>query len=54
MGEHQGHDGLARIAGLGEEHEVVAVWAEHSAIGHHYEELRADGTVDAWTEPPVR
>lgn len=32
--------------------EVVAVWEEHSDIGHHYEELRADGTVDAWTEPP--
>jgi hypothetical protein len=36
----------------GQEHEVVAVWAEHSASGHHYEELRADGTVDAWTQPP--
>lgn len=36
----------------GQEHDVVAVWAEHSASGHHYEELRADGTVDAWTQPP--
>ncbi|MFD8937933.1 hypothetical protein ACFV0R_22240 [Streptomyces sp. NPDC059578] len=33
--------------------EPVAVWAEHSAIGHRYEELLADGTVLAWTEPPV-
>jgi hypothetical protein len=31
---------------------VVAVWAEHSGIGHHYEELLADGKVLAWTEPP--
>ncbi|MFJ6053597.1 hypothetical protein [Streptomyces sp. NPDC092307] len=31
---------------------VVAVWEEHSAIGHHHAELRVDGTVDAWTEPP--
>ena len=36
----------------GQEQEIVAVWEEHSGIGHHYEELRADRTVDAWTEPP--
>ncbi|MGW0825279.1 hypothetical protein [Streptomyces sp. NPDC002845] len=36
-----------------QEHEVVvAVWAEHSDIGHHYEELLADGRVIAWTQPP--
>ncbi|MEW1551854.1 hypothetical protein [Streptomyces tsukubensis] len=32
--------------------EPVAVWAEHSEVGHRYEELLADGTVTAWTEPP--
>ncbi|WP_331756549.1 hypothetical protein [Streptomyces sp. NBC_01568] len=31
---------------------VVAVSEENNAIGHHYEELHADGTLDAWTEPP--
>ncbi|MGW1619950.1 hypothetical protein [Streptomyces sp. NPDC002172] len=31
---------------------VVAVWEKHSDIGHHYEELLADGRVIAWTEPP--
>ncbi|MBK3384667.1 MULTISPECIES: hypothetical protein [Streptomyces] len=31
---------------------VVATWSEHSEIGHHYEDLLADGSVIAWTEPP--
>ncbi|GGT30383.1 MULTISPECIES: hypothetical protein [Streptomyces] len=31
---------------------VVATWSEHSEIGHHYEDLLADGQVIAWTEPP--
>ncbi|MFI6530167.1 hypothetical protein [Streptomyces uncialis] len=31
---------------------VAAVWTEHSETGHRYEELLADGTVIAWTEPP--
>jgi hypothetical protein len=35
-----------------QEPDVVAVWHESSAIAHRYEELRGDGTVDAWTEPP--
>ncbi len=30
----------------GQKHEtVVAVWAEHSVIGHHYEELLAERKV---------
>ncbi|WP_158857901.1 hypothetical protein [Streptomyces sp. NRRL B-1347] len=37
----------------GQDHEVVARWEGHSDIGHHYEELRADGTLDSWTEPPI-
>ncbi|MEV5242922.1 hypothetical protein AB0K89_27995 [Streptomyces cinnamoneus] len=36
----------------GQEPEVVAVWYTASAIGWHFEELLADGTVHAWTEPP--
>ncbi|MFE4258114.1 dihydrofolate reductase family protein [Streptomyces sp. NPDC056883] len=31
---------------------VAALREEHSAIGHHHEELHADGTLDAWTELP--
>ncbi|MEU5958738.1 hypothetical protein [Streptomyces sp. NPDC047525] len=33
---------------------VVATWREHSAVGHHYENLLADARVLAWTEPPFR
>ncbi|MFV0131595.1 hypothetical protein ACLGI4_28510 [Streptomyces sp. HMX112] len=32
--------------------EVVAVWHTASAAGRYFEELLADGTVHAWTEPP--
>ncbi|MGW8985176.1 hypothetical protein ACWGQ9_21225 [Streptomyces parvus] len=32
--------------------DVVATWSEHSVVGHHYEDLLADGRVIAWTEPP--
>lgn len=35
-----------------QEPEVIAVWHTASAIGRHFEELLADGTVHAWTEPP--
>ncbi|MFD7667812.1 hypothetical protein [Streptomyces sp. NPDC059788] len=31
---------------------VAATWSEHSATGHHYEDLLADGRVISWTEPP--
>jgi hypothetical protein len=31
---------------------VAATWSEHSAIGHHYEDLLAHGRVIAWREPP--
>jgi hypothetical protein len=40
MSEHQEHGA------------VVTVRTEHSAIGHHHEELLADVEVLAWTEPP--
>ncbi|CAL9674526.1 hypothetical protein [Streptomyces sp. enrichment culture] len=36
-----------------EEPEVVAVWHTASAVGRHFEELLADGTVQAWAEPPL-
>ncbi|WP_258053496.1 hypothetical protein [Streptomyces sp. Ru72] len=36
-----------------QEPEVVAVWRESSPIGRRFEELLADGTVCAWTEPPL-
>ena len=36
-----------------QEPEVVAVWHTASAVGRHFEELLADGTVYAWTEPPL-
>ncbi|MEU6889951.1 hypothetical protein ABZ918_33120 [Streptomyces viridosporus] len=36
-----------------QEPEVVAVWHAASAVGRHFEELLADGTVYAWTEPPL-
>ncbi|MEV2255965.1 hypothetical protein AB0I94_36330 [Streptomyces sp. NPDC050147] len=32
--------------------EVVATWSEHSAVGHHDEDLLADGRAIAWTQPP--
>ncbi|MFF8604163.1 hypothetical protein ACF065_34720 [Streptomyces sp. NPDC015232] len=35
-----------------EEPEVIAVCHTASAVGRHFEELLADGTVYAWTEPP--
>ncbi|MET9800333.1 hypothetical protein [Streptomyces sp. NPDC006368] len=35
-----------------QEPEAVAVWPTASAIGRHFEELFADGTVQAWTESP--
>ncbi|GAB1339841.1 hypothetical protein ACE1SV_64310 [Streptomyces sp. E-15] len=35
-----------------EEPKVVAAWHTASAVGQHFEELLADGTVYAWTEPP--
>ncbi|MER7050308.1 hypothetical protein [Streptomyces jumonjinensis] len=31
---------------------VATVWTEHSETGHRHEELLADGTLIAWTEPP--
>ncbi|MFJ2825886.1 hypothetical protein ACIO7M_32990 [Streptomyces toxytricini] len=31
---------------------VVATWSEPSEIGHHYEDVLADGLVISWTEPP--
>ncbi|TDU67124.1 hypothetical protein [Streptomyces sp. KS 21] len=31
---------------------VVATWSEHSDVCHHFEDLLADGSVIAWTEPP--
>ncbi|WP_172388023.1 hypothetical protein [Streptomyces sp. MNP-20] len=38
----------------GQDQKAVVRWEEHSAIGHHYGELRADGMLDSWTEPPIR
>ncbi|MCL7496024.1 hypothetical protein M8I34_32165 [Streptomyces sp. MCA2] len=32
--------------------DAVATWSDHSNIGHHYEDLLADGRVISWTEPP--
>ncbi|WTO33017.1 hypothetical protein OG399_44845 [Streptomyces achromogenes] len=34
-----------------QEPEIVAVWHTASAVGRHFEELLADDTVHAWTEP---
>ncbi len=28
---------------------VVATWSEHSAIGHHYEDLLTDDRVISWS-----
>ncbi|MEU2564970.1 hypothetical protein ABZ626_37445 [Streptomyces longispororuber] len=36
-----------------QEPEVVAVWHTASAVGRRFDELLADGTVYAWTEPPL-
>ncbi|MFE0351239.1 hypothetical protein [Streptomyces griseoluteus] len=36
-----------------QEPEVVAVWHTASAIGRHFEELPADGTVYTWAGPPL-
>ncbi|APY90339.1 hypothetical protein A7J05_35965 [Streptomyces alfalfae] len=30
----------------------MATWSEHSEVGYHYEDLLADDSVIAWTEPP--
>ncbi len=59
-GRHERARRVARQRGRGEgrygvsaaDEVVVATWSEHSEIGHHYEDLLADGRVIAWTEPP--
>lgn len=36
-----------------QEPQAVARWHTASAFGRHFEELLADRTVYAWTEPPI-